>query len=146
MAPTGLGRPRGRALEDERLRRERDLPAGPRPRGARVPADGARAAAACGRVRYLRRARELLLRDLGGFVYEVHRTAGGHQHGGHREILERKAGRLAAPDAELRELEARLGARAPQTVVREPGIGGTCPTLRRAARQRRGFCAPAARR
>ena len=30
------------------------------------------------RLRYLRRARELMLRDLGGLLYEIHRTGGGN--------------------------------------------------------------------
>jgi len=72
-------------------------------------------------------AREVLLRDLGGFSYEVHRAAGA-SHGGHREIIDRKAARLAAIDEELRVHEAALGIGGPAaTVVREPGIGGTCP-------------------
>ena len=72
--------------------------------------------------------REVLLRDLGGFSYEVHRAAGA-PHGGHRDIIEGKAERLAAIDEELRALEAAPrrdrpgGDRRP----REPGIGGTCP-------------------
>ena len=58
----------------------------------------------------------------------MHRAAGS-PHGGHRDILEAKAQRLVAIDEELRALEARLGTTAPaETVVRQPGIGGTCPT------------------
>jgi len=74
------------------------------------------------RARYLRRARELALRDLGGLVYEARRR---EQDGG--ALVEEKVKRLAAIDAELHELEATLGAPAGQTVLREPGVGGTCP-------------------
>jgi zinc-ribbon domain len=74
------------------------------------------------RARYLRRARELALRDLGGLVYESRRR---NQFGG--ALIDEKVKRLAAIDAELRELEAALGTAAGQTVLREPGVGGTCP-------------------
>ena len=74
------------------------------------------------RARYLRRARELALRDLGGLVYESRRR---NQFGG--ALIDEKVKRLAAIDAELRELEAVLGTPAGQTVLREPGVGGTCP-------------------
>jgi hypothetical protein len=117
------------AREEELRRRRRDIPAGVDPAQLESPtAEGARRGALRRRVRFLRRSREILLRDLGGFYYELHRS-GGPQHGGHRDILESKAGRLAAIDHELRELEARLGEPSTgETLVREPGIGGTCPT------------------
>jgi len=74
------------------------------------------------RARYLRRARELALRDLGGLVYEARRR---QQDGG--ALVEEKVKRLAAVDAELRTLEAELGTPRGETVLREPGVGGTCP-------------------
>ncbi len=118
-----------RAREEELRRRRRDLPAGLDADRLETPAgEGARPRAIRRRIRFLTAAREVLLRDLGGFSYEVHR-AGGATQGGHRDILETKAGRLAAIDEELRGLEARLGVSAPAgTVVRQPGIGGTCPS------------------
>lgn len=78
------------------------------------------------RARQLRRVRELLLRDLGGFVYEAQRTApeDAERHG---RLVSSKVERLAAVDAEVRELEARLGEPAGALRLREPGIGGTCP-------------------
>jgi hypothetical protein len=92
------------------------------------------------RIRYLTAAREVLLRDLGGFSYEVHRAAGS-PHGGHRDIIETKAGRLAAIDEELRGLEARIGATGPAgTVVRQPGIGGTCPACGELHGSEAGWC------
>jgi hypothetical protein len=129
--------------EEEHLRRQRDVPAGLDPADLEaVQREGSRRGRVRRRVRYLRRARELLLRDLGGFAYEVHRTAGGREHPGHREILERKAGRLAAVDAELRQLEARLGEAHPvETVVREAGIGGACPNCGELHGSDAGWCA-----
>ena len=73
------------------------------------------------RARYLHKARELALRDLGGLVYEARRR---EQDPG--KLAQEKVDRLAALDAELTEIEATLGATRGQTVVREPGIGGTC--------------------
>jgi len=76
------------------------------------------------RLRFLRRSRELLLRDLGGLVYEIHRAG---ERGRHEELVTAKAQRLAALDAEARALEAALGEPRGEVVLREPGIGGTCP-------------------
>jgi len=106
-----------------------DLPAGVDPAAlAARPGEGARRGSVRRRVRYLRAVRELLLRDLGGFSYELHRTAGGTAGDAHRPLLEAKAARLAALDGEVRELEAGLGEPHPDaTVLRRPGIGGTCP-------------------
>ena len=79
------------------------------------------------RTRYLRRVRELLLRDLGGLVYEIHRATGGDRlH--HESLVRAKAERLAALDAELFALEKRIGTEHPETVLREPGVGGSCPS------------------
>jgi hypothetical protein len=79
------------------------------------------------RTRYLRRVRELLLRDLGGLVYEIHRSTGGDRMH-HANLVRAKAERLAALDAELFALEKRIGAEHPETVLREPGVGGSCPS------------------
>jgi hypothetical protein len=73
------------------------------------------------RLRHLRRVREVLLRDLGGLTFELHRTGAGE--GGH--VLEGKLGRLAAVDQEIRALEDQLADHRAM-IVREPGIGGTC--------------------
>jgi hypothetical protein len=74
------------------------------------------------RARFLHRARELALRDLGGLVYEAHRR---EQDGG--KLVAEKVGRLAAIDEELRGLETALATPRADTVLREPGVGGTCP-------------------
>ena len=130
-----------RAREEELKRRRRDLPAGLDPdRLEQQPAEGARRGAVRRRVRFLQAARELLLRDLGGFSYEVHRA--GSSHGGHRDIIERKAARLTAIDEELRVHEAELGLGGPAaTVVRQPGIGGTCPSCGELHGSDAGWCA-----
>jgi cobalamin biosynthesis Mg chelatase CobN len=73
------------------------------------------------RARFLRRARELALRDLGGLVYEARRR---EQDGG--KLVEEKVARLAALDSELGGIEATLGMTRGETVIREPGVGGTC--------------------
>src|SRR5215210_7064605 len=87
-----------------------DLPAGVDPGDlAAAPGDGARRGRVRRRVRYLRAVREVLLRDLGGFSYEIHRTAGGNAGDAQRRLVEAKASRVARIDGELRELRDRLG-------------------------------------
>ena len=77
------------------------------------------------RLRYLRRARELMLRDLGGLVFEIHRTGGGDMTA-HAPLVEGKVERLRHLDQESIALERALGAPRGETVVFQPGIGGTC--------------------
>jgi hypothetical protein len=79
------------------------------------------------RLRYLRRARELMLRDLGGLLYEVHRTGGGRVEA-HATVIGAKVQRIAGLDAEAHALETALTAPRSETVVFEPGVGGTCDT------------------
>ena len=106
----------------------RDLPAGIDPNElAGAPLPSARRGQLRRRLRYLRRVRDLLLRDLGGFAYEVERTAGGTADPTHRRLLEGKTNRIAELDTEMRALESRLGEPHGQALLREPGIGGTCP-------------------
>jgi len=106
----------------------RDLPAGVDQGDlAGAPAASARRGKLRRRLRYLRHVRELLLRDLGGFTYEIHRTAGGTPQEAHRRLAAAKASRITAIDAEVGALEARLGEPHAETVLREAGIGGTCP-------------------
>jgi hypothetical protein len=102
----------------------RDVPAGVDPAELEQAPASARRGRLRRRLRYLRSVREILLRDLGGLTYEIHRTASGQSH----ERLQRgKAERIAALDAEVRALEARLCEPHPATTLREAGIGGTCP-------------------
>jgi hypothetical protein len=73
------------------------------------------------RARFLRKARELAYRDLGGLVYSLH-------HFGQRNdsLVLAKLATLTRIDAELRALEASLSERQPVTVLREAGITA-CP-------------------
>jgi hypothetical protein len=103
-----------------------DLPAGVDPAElAAAPDTSARRGRLRRRLRYLRATRELLLRDLGGLVHEALRSEAGLD--GHRSLVEVKSRRLATLHLEVRELESRLGETHGQTVLRQPGIGGTCP-------------------
>ena len=106
----------------------RDLPAGIDPNElADAPVASARRGKLRRRLRYLRAVRDLLLRDLGGFAYEIQRSAGGIAQETHKRLIEAKTNRLAALDSEVRGLESRLGEPHSGALLREPGIGGTCP-------------------
>jgi zinc-ribbon domain len=73
------------------------------------------------RARFLRKARELAYRDLGGLVFNLHR------YGQRNDALVlAKLTTLGQIDAELRSIEAALGERRPITVLREAGITA-CP-------------------
>ena len=105
-----------------------DLPAGLDPDElTAAPGTSARRGKLRRRVAFLRAAREVLLRDLGGFVYELHRTAHDIEADAHRRLRETKLTRLERVDAELHELEYRLDDVRRQVLVREPGVGGECP-------------------
>jgi hypothetical protein len=73
------------------------------------------------RARFLRRARELAYRDLGGLVFNLHRF--GQRNDG---LVLAKLSTLSHIDAELRALESALAERQPVTVLREAGITA-CP-------------------
>lgn len=73
------------------------------------------------RARFLRKARELAYRDLGGLVYNLHRF--GQRNDG---LVLAKLSTLSHIDTELRALEAALAERQPVTVLREAGITA-CP-------------------
>ena len=79
------------------------------------------------RLRFLDRERELLLRDLGGLVYEIHRNGSAADRERHRTLVAEKVSRLNGLDAELESGLAALGEARRDTVLREPGIGGLCP-------------------
>jgi hypothetical protein len=73
------------------------------------------------RARYLRRLREIQLRDIGGLALELHRL------GRRREdLIEQKLAAAAETDRELRVLERALDERSPLRELREAGIGGAC--------------------
>lgn len=69
------------------------------------------------RLRYLRRARELAFRDIGGLMFDMRRF--GRER---PDLVEAKLGALAAVDQELRALERVLDDRRPLHQLREPGI------------------------
>jgi hypothetical protein len=73
------------------------------------------------RVRYLRKLRELQLRDLGGFLVEQARL--GRENA---RVVQAKLQTAVATDRELRGLEKALQERRPLREVREPGVGGAC--------------------
>jgi hypothetical protein len=73
------------------------------------------------RARFLRKARELAYRDLGGLVYNLHRF-------GQRNdaLVLAKLSTLSQIDVELRTLEGALAEHQPVTVLRDAGIAA-CP-------------------
>jgi hypothetical protein len=73
------------------------------------------------RARFLRKARELAYRDLGGLVFSLHRFGQRND-----ELVLAKLSTLSRIDAELRALESSLSERQPVTVLREAGITA-CP-------------------
>ena len=74
------------------------------------------------RLRYLRRLRELQVRDLGGLVFDLRRFERKRD-----DLVAQKIDQIRACDDELRALELALDERRDLRDVREPGIGGTCP-------------------
>ncbi len=73
------------------------------------------------RARFLRKARELAYRDLGGLVFDLHRFGQRND-----QLVLAKLATLRQIDTELRELEHALDDRRPVTVLREVGIAA-CP-------------------
>ena len=114
----------------------RPLPAGVAPEDLERRAGTGRRGKVRRRARFLRRARELALRDLGGLVYEAHRR---EQDGG--ALVKEKVQQLAVLDAELLGLETELGTPRGDTVLREPGVGGTCPRCGELHASNARFCA-----
>jgi hypothetical protein len=86
------------------------------------------------RLRFLRKARELAYRDLGGLVFEMHRLGQRHD-----ELVAAKLEMLERFDGELRTLEAALRERRPVTVLREAGIAA-CPRCAAIHGSADGFC------
>jgi len=73
------------------------------------------------RMRFLRKARELAYRDLGGLVFDLHRFARRND-----ALVLAKLETIGRIDIELRALEATLAERRPVTVLREAGVAA-CP-------------------
>jgi hypothetical protein len=74
------------------------------------------------RLRYLRKLRELQVRDLGGLVFDLRRFERKRD-----DLITQKIDQIRACDDELHALERALDERRDLRDVREPGIGGTCP-------------------
>jgi hypothetical protein len=110
------------------VRRRPEEPAREKPPAAAAPPEKAGDPPAAGsfrdrgrlrrRLRYLRRARELGYRDLGGFMFDLHRFDRSSD-----DLVKNKLDALVAIDRELRALETALGERREVAVLREPGIG-----------------------
>ena len=73
------------------------------------------------RLRFVRRARELALRDLGGLVFDLHRF--GRER---TDLVDHKLAALGTLDSEMRALETLLEDHPEVTVLHEPGIA-SCP-------------------
>jgi hypothetical protein len=73
------------------------------------------------RARFLRKARELAYRDLGGLVFNLHRFGARND-----TLVLAKLTTVGQIDAELRAIEGALGERETVTVLREAGINA-CP-------------------
>jgi hypothetical protein len=73
------------------------------------------------RARFLRKARELAYRDLGGLVFNLHRFGARND-----ALVLAKLATIGQIDAELRALETALAHHAPVTILREAGITA-CP-------------------
>jgi hypothetical protein len=74
------------------------------------------------RVRFLRKRRELELRDLGGLIFDMYRFGSKRQ-----DLVRDKLQEMFADDRELREFEHLVGRRQRRLDIREAGIGGACP-------------------
>jgi hypothetical protein len=74
------------------------------------------------RARYLRQLREVQMRDIGGFLLELHRF--GRER---PDLVNEKVAGAADTDLELRALERLLGEQRRVGELREPGLGGACP-------------------
>ncbi len=73
------------------------------------------------RARFLRKARELAYRDLGGLVFDLHRFGKRND-----SLVLAKLETIGRIDGELRSLEATLDEHQPVTVLREAGVAA-CP-------------------
>jgi hypothetical protein len=74
------------------------------------------------RVRFLRKRRELELRDLGGLIFDMYRFGSKRQ-----DLVRDKLQSMFAADRELREFEHLLAGRQRRVNLREAGVGGACP-------------------
>src|SRR5436305_2052238 len=74
------------------------------------------------RVRFLRKQRELQMRDLGGLIFDMYRFGSKRQ-----DPVREKLRAMSEADRALREFEAPPGGRRGSPGVREPGRARSCP-------------------
>ena len=118
-APPGAGTPADGAEpapEQSQPAPEQSPPAGAGDSATESPGFRSRGSARR-RARFLRKARELAYRDLGGLVFNLHRFGARND-----ALVLAKLTTLGQIDAELRTLEDALQERKPITVLREAGI------------------------
>jgi hypothetical protein len=111
-------------LEAQRAERS-DVPAGADPHEMEPRRAARRRGSARRRLRRLERLREAHLRDLGGFVLELHRRDQADEPR-RKQVLAEKLERLRALDDERAGLREQVGA-GRELTLREPGLGGSCP-------------------
>jgi hypothetical protein len=88
------------------------------------------------RARYLRRLREIQMRDIGGFAIELYR------YGRDRpEIVRSKIESATLTERELRAIQRALDGRVPLRELRVPGIGGACASCGSVHGSQDRFCA-----
>ncbi len=87
------------------------------------------------RVRFLRKRRELELRDLGGLIFDMYRFGSKRQ-----DLVRDKLQEMFAADRELREFEHLLGKRPRRLDIREAGVGGACPRCQQLYSTEARFC------
>ena len=87
------------------------------------------------RVRFMRKRRELELRDLGGLIFDMYRFGSKRQ-----DLVRDKLQEMFSADRELREFEHLLGGRQRQINLREAGVGGMCPRCQQLYSTEAKFC------
>ena len=87
------------------------------------------------RVRFLRKRRELELRDLGGLIFDMYRFGSKRQ-----DLVRDKLQDMFAADRELREFEHLLDRRQRRLDLREAGVGGACPRCQQLYSTEARFC------
>jgi hypothetical protein len=125
---------------------EPEIPETPPPAGtdpaeaAAAPPSIRRRGQARRRLRTLQRLREVALRDLGGLVYEIHRSGTPQDRARHDGLVAEKARSLAALDVEIAMLAERLRVARGDTVLRLPGVGGACAVCGELSGSTASFC------
>ena len=87
------------------------------------------------RVRFLRKRREIELRDLGGLIFDMYRFGSKRQ-----DLVRDRLQDMFSADRELREFEHLLGRRQRRVNLREAGVGGMCPHCQQLYSTEAKFC------